>query len=231
MSVLREKTMKMDLTNGTGILQVWPDLMQDIGAIEKSQYNSYEKFQFRGIEDTMAVCQPVFIKHKVAAVPSVEECLYNETISYTLNVRFIAQDGSWLEASTFVGGGSSAKAGGKKAFQMAGQAYSYAWKELIWKTFVSPVKQEDPDRDENDTTPAPQKAPQKASKGSTKPKQVKEAIKLPELEDVKAMSYSEVTDVYREFQHTAPEWFISAVIEIGLEKAPPQQDDADDHNE
>lgn len=124
------------------ILTLMPKVMADIGSIEKKSKNSYQGYDYRSIEDTLAACQAVFIKNNITVVPSTHDnCLEGGNISFTMGITFYAPDGSCISASTFVAGPVQ-----KGGFQASGAAYSYGFKEIIFKTFCVPVKQEDADR-------------------------------------------------------------------------------------
>jgi len=53
------------------LAQVQADIAKQ--GISKSQENTYDKYKFRGIDDVLNALAPIFAKHGVVLVPSVEE--------------------------------------------------------------------------------------------------------------------------------------------------------------
>src|SRR6478735_6507558 len=58
----------------------WSDVMNDILGLGKNQTHDSPgaKFKFRGIDDLMNVCGPVFRKHVVMVIPSVRSASYRD---------------------------------------------------------------------------------------------------------------------------------------------------------
>lgn len=184
------------------IYKLMPLIMRDIGAIEKHDTNNHQKYKYRSIEDTLAACQPVFIKHGVTIIPAVEGCTFGERgLSGTYKLTFVAPDGSSITASTFIAGEPAGK-----GFQVSGAAYSYAFKEIIFKTFSVPVEQEDGDRLE----PAP-----KGKAKADKPAFVE--IARAELEESSLAALR--AEIVRAQKGGAGAGYIAMVTEIGKAKA------------
>jgi hypothetical protein len=164
-----------------------PRLMAGIGAIEKGNRNEHQKYQYRSIEDTLAACQSVFVAHGVAVLPNVESHNVSEngTVSVVYSLTFVASDGSSVKASTLVFGKSP-----MQGFQSAGAVFSYAWKELIFKTFSVPVTQ-DGDADRGEPAPVAQK-PKPAAKAPPKAKAEVTALGIPMGAVVKELSREEL---------------------------------------
>jgi len=132
------------------IFELIPKIMEEIGAIGKTQTNAFQKYKFRGIDDVLNRIHPVFAKHGVFVCPNVLNAEHREVeskdkISFhaTLRVafRFYACDGSFIEAVTEGEGlDSSDKASNK--------AMSAALKYAVIQTFFVPTDDiEDSDRD------------------------------------------------------------------------------------
>lgn len=126
------------------IYSLMPKLMGQIGEIAKGHKNSAMGYAYRSIEDVLARCQRVFIDNGITVSPNIRnEAIEGGVFRYVLDVMFVAPDGSYITGSTLVFGKLS-----NSGVQQSGAAYSYAFKEVIFKTFVVPVQQEDGDRDE-----------------------------------------------------------------------------------
>lgn len=114
------------------------DIMQDCPAIAKSQKNSQQNYMFRGIDIVMNVLQPLFIKHRVIAVPEILSSSREErqtksggNLIYTvLNVKytFYAEDGSNVSAIVQGEGMDSADKSSNKAMSVA---YKYACFQVL----------------------------------------------------------------------------------------------------
>jgi len=130
-------------------------IMNEVGAITKSNTNTQQGFKFRSIDQVMNTLQPLLIKHKVFAVPEVlnqerEErttksganLIYSVcTVKYT----FFADDGSHIYA-VVVGEGMDS---GDKA---SNKALAIAFKYACFQVFCIPTEEmQDPDRE----TPEP----------------------------------------------------------------------------
>ena len=114
------------------------DIMADCPAIEKSQKNEQQKFMYRGIDVVMNVLQPLFIQHRVFAVPEILEATREErqtksggNLIYTvLKVKytFYAEDGSSVSAVVQGEGMDSADKSSNKAMSVA---YKYACFQVL----------------------------------------------------------------------------------------------------
>lgn len=132
--------------------------------IQKSQFQSFNKFSYRGIDDIYNAMSPLFVKYQVICIPRVTERkvdhiekksegkgkekaevvvnIINERIvDVTVSYTFIAvEDGSSLE--TIMSGDDSD----------ASKAQSLSYRENMIKTFCIPV-----DAPHLDPTPPPKK--------------------------------------------------------------------------
>lgn len=114
------------------------DIMNDCPAIAKSQKNAQQNYMFRGIDLVMNVLQPLFIKHRVFAVPEVldEQREERQTKSggnliYTVmkvKYTFFAEDGSSVSAIVQGEGMDSADKSSNKAMSVA---YKYACFQVL----------------------------------------------------------------------------------------------------
>lgn len=114
------------------------DIMADCPAISKSQKNAQQNYMFRGIDIVMNVLQPLFIKHRVFAVPEILESIREErqtksggNLIYTvLKVKytFYAEDGSSVSAIVQGEGMDSADKSSNKAMSVA---YKYACFQVL----------------------------------------------------------------------------------------------------
>lgn len=114
------------------------DIMKDCPAIAKSQKNAQQNYMFRGIDIVMNVLQPLFIKHRVIAVPEILSSSREErqtksggNLIYTvLNVKytFYAEDGSSVCAIVQGEGMDSADKSSNKAMSVA---YKYACFQVL----------------------------------------------------------------------------------------------------
>ena len=132
-------------------------VMQDVGAVGKSDKNKQQGFMYRGIDAVMNALQPAMIKNKVFAAPEVlnEERTERQTqkggvLFYTrLKVKytFYADDGSSVEAVVI----GEAMDSGDKA---TNKAMSIAYKYACFQVFCIPTEEmQDPDAECHDVAP------------------------------------------------------------------------------
>ncbi len=123
------------------------DCTKDIGltGISKDGVNTYQRFNYRSIDDCLAAFNKVFAKNGICTTQrtlnTVFENLGKDTkgaqvwgITFDLEVIFYAEDGSSLTSTI------SMANDGKDRSKLVGQATSYALKELLFKQFVVPVE-------------------------------------------------------------------------------------------
>jgi hypothetical protein len=113
-------------------------VMKDLGPIAKDRKNTHQGYAFRGIEDLYNAIHPVLVKHGVFCAPSVVDTK-NETFqkadgknSYrvllTVNHRFFASDGSFVDVVTIGEGVDTSDKASNKAMSAA---MKYAFVELF----------------------------------------------------------------------------------------------------
>lgn len=170
------------------------NVMADMEAIVKTKQSDGVRYAFRSIEDVMNAIHPIFVKHKIFAVPTKVVNLSTEIFKSTtgktqfqsvlqIGYTFYAIDGSSIYSEV----AAEASDYSDKATQ---QAMSYCFKDLLLKTFCVPTKdvQDDgdgkqPDREgiepiktkKQESAPAP--APEPAATAEPASPQAWDAIK------------------------------------------------------
>src|SRR3990167_889385 len=156
----------MDGTSGTtavrGIFKAMHAVMSEVGVIGKDRKNPQQGYSFRGIDDVLAVLQPLFIKHGIFCMPKVlkaeREVLATKSGGTMASVRllvehtFFAADGSSVYATTY---GEAMDAGDKAS----NKAMSAALKYALTESFAIPTKESDRDTEEASPELAPKAAP------------------------------------------------------------------------
>lgn len=138
-------------------------VMADAGAVKKGDYNSHQKFNFRGIDAVINAVSPAMRKHGVIVVPTVITSDYdsvqvgqNRTVMgharITITYTFYAPDGSSVAATV----SAESMDSGDKA---TAKAYSVAFRTALLQTLCLPTDEADPDSDtyERSAHDAPQR--------------------------------------------------------------------------
>lgn len=131
------------------IVQSLNEVMKAVGAIAKSDRNSAQGFNFRGIDSVVNAVSPQLQKHGVIVMPSVEEYDYsnveigkNRTVMGHVKVRvtytFVGPEGDAIKA-TVVG---EAMDSGDKA---TAKAMSVAFRTALLQSLCLPTDDVDPD--------------------------------------------------------------------------------------
>lgn len=120
------------------------EVMKDVGAITKDSRNTFDGYKFRGIDAVLNALQPALKKHGITIVPTVINQVREERVSdkgkammysiLTVNYKFYALDGSYIEA-TVIGEGMDR---GDKA---SNKAMSAAFKYAAFQTFCIPTEE------------------------------------------------------------------------------------------
>jgi hypothetical protein len=126
-----------------------PQIMHDVGAIDKGQYNRSQGFKFRGIDDVYNHMHPILAKHGVFTTAEIID--RQRTVGQTksgsrmfhcvtsFKFRFYAEDGSYVEVDA---DGEAMDTGDKAANKCASIAHKYA----LLQTFCIPTADiKDPD--------------------------------------------------------------------------------------
>lgn len=118
-------------------------VMEDIGAVGKTDTNRQQGFKYRGIDAVMNALNPAMIKHRVFCVPEVLEQSREErttakgsTLIYSvcrIRYRFFTTDGSFVDAVVV---GEGMDSGDKASNKALAAAYKYA----CFQTFCIPTE-------------------------------------------------------------------------------------------
>ena len=138
------------------IYELIPKIMADIGHVGKDKKNTFQNYNFRGIDDVYNCVGPVFVKHGVFIVPSVKSVTVTQVNTTTgkpstqivmeIAYRFYAPDGSYVEAVTV---GEAMDTGDKAANKAMSDAMKYA----VWQTFCIPTIGVDSEVDSHEQAP------------------------------------------------------------------------------
>lgn len=136
----------------SGVVEAMLKVMGEIGVIGKDRDNKSQGYKFRGIDDVLAVAQPIMVKHGVLCTPEViereREALPTKSGGTQFSVRvlvrhtFRAVDGSTVVATTL----GEAMDSGDKA---SNKAMSAAFKYALTESFAIPTKESDRDTEEH----------------------------------------------------------------------------------
>lgn len=129
------------------IYQAIVGVMQDIGAIEKTRTNEYDRYKFRGIDDVYNSLQRALVKNGVVITPELQEIIQmdrnnkkGEPMLYTrVTVKYqvaCAADGSII---TVVFPGESMDRSDKSVNKAMTAAYKY----MAFELFCIPVRNMD----------------------------------------------------------------------------------------
>jgi len=131
------------------IIKLLTQVMEEAGAVRKTERNTHQNFNFRGIDSVVNAVSPALRKHGVVVVPTLNDCIY-ETVTVGQNrtqmghVRvnvtytFFAPDGSSV-ASTV---SAESMDSGDKA---TAKAMSVAFRTALLQTLCLPTDDADPD--------------------------------------------------------------------------------------
>jgi hypothetical protein len=136
--------------------------MNDIGAVTKTDFNTYDKYKFRGIDAVMNALNPAMRKNGIFVVPTVLEHHQEERQSkkgdvliYTtckVKYTFYADDGSFLDAIV-VGEAMD------RSDKSTNKAMSAAFKYACFQTFCIPTE-EMQDSEQDSHVPKPKEEQQ-----------------------------------------------------------------------
>jgi len=133
------------------IIKQLSQVMEDVGAVRKTERNTHQSFNFRGIDNVVNAVSPALRKHGVVVVPTVNtseaetvEIGQNRTrmgyVRVNVTYTFYAQDGSSI-ATTVV---AESMDSGDKA---TAKAMSVAFRTALLQTLCLPTDEADPDAD------------------------------------------------------------------------------------
>jgi len=172
-------------------------VMADVGAVRKAEFNSHQKFSFRGIDAVINAVSPAFRNHGVFCIPKVISSEYesvqvgqNRTVMGHARVMvrytFHASDGSSVAATVTAESMDS----GDKA---TAKAMSVAYRTALLQTLCLPTDEADPDADTFERSPvtAPPKREeavrvQRATQTTAQPAQSNNTRQAPKRSDAQA---------------------------------------------
>ena len=131
------------------IIKLLSAVMEDAGAVRKSERNTHQNFNFRGIDAVVNAVSPALRKHGVVVLPTINSCVYetvvvgqNKTsmghVQVNVTYTFYAPDGSNISATVTAESMDS----GDKA---TAKAMSVAFRTALLQTLCLPTDDADPD--------------------------------------------------------------------------------------
>lgn len=156
------------------IFALIPKIMADLGAIKKDKTNTHQNYKFRGIEDMYNSIHPILVKHSVFCAPQIVdrtseshegrnakgEAKLSHRVTITVNHRFYADDGSFIDVVT---AGEGIDTSDKATNKAMSAAMKYAFIELFsiptQDIEDSESKGEEIDADQTNKIQAPPKKP------------------------------------------------------------------------
>ena len=141
------------------IYKALTQVMKDVGAVRKADFNSHQKFNFRGIDAVINAVSPAFREHGVVCTPVVIDSTYesvqvgqNRTVMgharVTVQYIFYAVDGSNISTTVVAESMDS----GDKA---TAKAMSVAYRTALLQTLCLPTDEPDPDSQSYERSSAP----------------------------------------------------------------------------
>ena len=140
------------------IIKLLSAVMEDAGAVRKSERNTHQNFNFRGIDAVVNAVSPALRKHGVVVLPTVNECIYetvvvgqNKTamghIRLDVTYAFYAPDGSTVSARV----SAESMDSGDKA---TAKAMSVAFRTALLQVLCLPTDDTDPDASTYERSPS-----------------------------------------------------------------------------
>lgn len=119
------------------------------GGIEKNSRNDFQKFNYRSVDSTIAAANAIFSEVGIFVIPTSTDSVWavrdvldkygKPRTDFTLQARytftFYAEDGSSVAAAHIPCANTS-----QDDSKLLGQTLSYAYKEVLFKTFSIPVE-------------------------------------------------------------------------------------------
>ena len=119
-------------------------VMKDVGAVAKTDENTFDRYKFRGIDAVMNALHPAMVKNHVYVTPTVIDSLREDRTSrkgdpvvytvLTVKYTFYTDDGSSVEA-TVVGEALD------RSDKSTNKAMSAAYKYACFQTFCIPTEE------------------------------------------------------------------------------------------
>lgn len=130
------------------IVQALSAVMNEVKAVTKDGKNTFDKYNFRGIDGTMNAVGPALRNHGVIAVPMVTELEHGTvttgkgavmtTVNLKMTVRWYGPAGDFIESITW---GEAFDRGDKAT----AKAHSVAFRTAMLETLCLPTQEPDPD--------------------------------------------------------------------------------------
>jgi hypothetical protein len=180
-------------------------VMADVGAVRKSEKNTAQGFNFRGIDNVTNAVYPAFVKHGVFVTPQVLDHAYevvavgakqSQMTRVMLEVAFTfhAADGSSITSTVR----AEAMDSGDKA---TAKAMSVALRTCLLQTLMLPTDETDPDHDSYERGSGPVAAPQKPTSRSMAPASSTGALNKSQViwgeKQARKMSHANLLDAAR----------------------------------
>lgn len=145
----------------TAIVPLLTKVMNDVGAVKKTDHNSQGNFNFRGIDAVTSAVYPALVKHGVIVAPEVVDYHYGSVVvgrnrtemghaRLTVKFTWYGPDGDHI---TTVAAGEAFDSGDKAT----AKAHSVAFRTTLLQTLCLPT--DEPDPDSHSYERAPQLAP------------------------------------------------------------------------
>lgn len=144
---MRERSYRI-VSEKPDVFEALNRVMNEVRAVGKDGTNSFDKYNFRGIDGVLNHVGPALRNHGVIAVPRVEEAQFGSTttgkgaVMSTTNVKMVVRwygpAGDYFESITW---GSAFDRGDKST----AKAHSVAFRTALIQTLALPTQEPDPD--------------------------------------------------------------------------------------
>ena len=136
------------MTDKPTVFEAVAAVMDEVKAVGKDGQNTFDKYNFRGIDGVMNAVGPALRAHKVIAVPMVDHAEYGTsttgkgavmtTVRIKMTVRWYGPAGDHFDSITW---GEAFDSGDKAT----AKAHSVAFRTAILETLCLPTQEPDPD--------------------------------------------------------------------------------------
>lgn len=133
------------------IVKLLTKVMEDAGAVRKTERNTHQQFNFRGIDNVVNAVSPALRKHGVVVVPTLNHIEYEQVeigerrtrmgyVRINVTYTFYAPDGTSIATTV----AAESMDSGDKA---TAKAMSVAFRTCLLQTLCLPTDEADPDAD------------------------------------------------------------------------------------
>jgi len=133
------------------IVKLLTKVMEDAGAVRKTERNTHQQFNFRGIDNVVNAVSPALRKHGVVVVPTLNHIEYEQVeigerrtrmgyVRINVTYTFYAPDGTSIATTV----AAESMDSGDKA---TAKAMSVAFRTCLLQTLCLPTDESDPDAD------------------------------------------------------------------------------------